>query len=120
MANENTDSVIVLTRATYDNRKAQGEILNNVIYIVIENSTISDNFLSLYLGEARVTDIISLDELITITAQTDLSFISIPAQLAIKDKLYTLMDNTNNIIRVYGCDGSTNLFPLVGLPMWED
>ena len=120
MANENTDSVLVVTRATYDSRKEQGEILNDVLYIVQEPSTNSNKFLSFYLGLAQCTDIISLDGSIVITGDTDFSTINIPSELAIKNKLYTLIDDTNNIIRVYSCDNHLQTIPLCGLPIWED
>ena len=115
--NENTDSVLVVTRATYESRKAQGEILNDVIYIVMEPSTNDSKFLSFYLGLARATDVINLNDVVS---QTDNSTIQVPSTLPIKDKLYTVIDTENNVIRIYSCDNQYNTIPLCGLPIWED
>lgn len=120
MADESTNSVIVLTRATYDSRKAHGEILNDVIYIVREPSTNDKHFLSFYLGLAQVTDLIDINDVVEIPENVDFSNIVIPASLPIQHKLYTLVDEINNVIRVYGCDEQLNTLPLCGLPIWED
>jgi hypothetical protein len=120
MANENNESVIVLTRSTYDSRASHGEILNNVLYIVREPSTNDKQFLSFYLGLAQVTDLVNLNDIIEITADTDFSNITIPSALHIENKLYTLKDTINDVLRVYGYDSELNTIPLCGLPIWED
>ena len=55
-----------------------------------------------------------------VVSQTDNSTIQVPSTLPIKDKLYTVIDTENNVIRIYSCDNQYNTIPLCGLPIWED
>ena len=101
-------------------REGVQQILNDVIYIVREPSTNDKHFLSFYLGLAQVTDLININDVVEIPENVDFSNIVIPASLPIQHKLYTLVDEINNVIRVYGCDEQLNTLPLCGLPIWED
>ena len=124
MATETTNAVIVLTRATYDNRKSEGTILNNVIYLVIEASVNEENFLSMYIGLNRVSDLISLDNVIDVENQEiDLNNIQIPAIFPVVGKIYTLIDNRdgeNVFLRAYACLTDGTLAPLYGACIWEN
>ena len=116
MANQ---SAIIVTRATYNNRKSAGTLLDNVLYIVIEPSVESNTFLSLYLKDNQITDLVSLDDSITISNETDFSNVNIPATMPIKNKLYTITDTINDIIRMYGCLDDYTTVPIYGAPIWE-
>jgi len=121
MANtEGTNAALVVTRATYNNRKSAGTLLDDVLYLVIEPSSYPDKFLSLYLGKARVTDLIDLDGIIPISEnETDFNNVNVPVTLPIKDKIYTLTDTINDVVRAYSCRDDGTTIPLYGTPVWE-
>lgn len=116
-------NVIVLTRATYDNRQREGQISADTIYVIQEDTTSSGKFMTMNFGEAQITDLINLNKLVTLPANltpADYENINIPITFAIKNKLYVLEDDVRNIARAYVCKDDLTTIPLYGTCMWED
>ena len=125
---EEYGKIILLSRNTYDTRKAEGEIDSDTIYFVLENSTHSENYLSLYVGLARQTDIVSLNQLIgfdNVEDSVDLTEFFDENDIPIKDlltpdKIYYWQDFDLNVFKAYIRSSITGeTLPLYGTPVWQ-
>lgn len=132
--NEGKASVLqvnVCTRDTYNNRETDGTNDDYTMHIVAEPSDNYPECLSLYLGSAKQTDIINLNNMLGIKADNladikDYSFD--PNNLnseafKIPEKVYIYEDPSISVAKAYVyskvCDGGA-LIPLYGAPVWEE
>lgn len=127
MADETKSGIIICTRNTYNNRKDAGELDPTTVYFVIENVTDAEQYLSLYVGEAKQTDVVSLNSLTAFTDKTTIEAIQqfiqssgAPAKnLLTKDKIYYWEDTSLNVMRLF-MRGTDNIIPIYSEPLWED
>ena len=120
---EDTRTVKIVTRATYNNRKESGDINSNYLYIVLENTNSSALCMSMYLGLGRITDVISLNDINEGEnfVNGDYSNLPLPNILAIRDKIYTYIDDDLNVVRAYMYKPSDphTLIPFYGELVWQ-
>ena len=128
MANESYNAIKVVTRATYNNKSASGEIDASTIYFVIEDAASSELYLSLYVGTSRQADIVDLNNMMGFTDAdssqnlTDLfGENDIPTKdMLTTDKLYYWQDLNLDVVKAYIKSRITGeVLPLYGTPVWE-
>lgn len=113
-----SSKIKVVTRSTYDNPQYVKE--PDVVYFVLEPTANEMQYVSLYIGTACQTDIISLDELLQeANNENSQTANDVPTNLiTIKDKLYYWKDTTLDVYRGFIKDNG-GIFPLYGTPIWE-
>ena len=124
----NDPNIIILSRTSYDNRVAQHLIDPKTLYFVIEDVTDANKYLSLYVGEAKQTDIISLNELTRFVDKTTIEALQAfilgsgaPAKnLLTTDKIYYWEDTDLNVMRAFMKGKiSGEIIPIYTEPVWE-
>jgi len=129
--NENVPKagIIICSRTTYENRKHAGELNPTTVYFVIEDVTDADKCVSLYLGESRQTDIVSLNLLTNFVDKTTIEAIQeyilgsgAPAKdLLTTNKIYYWEDTEMNVMRAFMKSNTTGeIYPIYNEPVWED
>jgi hypothetical protein len=114
----------IITRATYDD--SSYTIEDDVIYFVLENlGTNAKKYMSLYVGNAKQTDIISIEELLA-NANPPLSPEDIhteddipPTLLTAINKLYYWEDTNLGVYKGFIKNSNNEILPLYGTPIWE-
>lgn len=108
----------VVTRATYDNPSYVKE--SDTVYFVIEGSSNSQAYLTLYVGTDKQTDIINIKDFETIGELSNPN--NFPSNIVtIADKIYYIEDTDLNVFKAYMKSSTVNneLIPLYGTPVWE-
>ena len=119
--------VVVLTRGTYESRKSNNEIKDNELYFVKENTTTSSNLLSLYIGLAKQTDLVSINDIIgynniefalnhKLTEDDLMKYVA-----EVDDKIMYYINPNLNVVELYMYSKEVDRFiPLAGNISWEE
>ena len=118
-----SSKIKVVSRSTYDNPSYTKE--SDVVYFVIEPVANGQQYLSLYVGTARQTDIIDIGDLLEnanppINPQDIITEDDIPPSLINTiNKLYYWEDTTLGVYKGFIKNKSNEILPLYGTPVWE-
>lgn len=118
-----SSKIKVVSRSTYDNPSYVKE--SDVVYFVMEPVANGQQYLSLYVGTARQTDIIDIGDLLEnanppINPQDIITEDDIPPSLINTiNKLYYWEDTTLGVYKGFIKNKSDEILPLYGTPVWE-
>lgn len=118
-----SSKIKVVSRSTYDNPSYVKE--SDVVYFVMEPVANGQQYLSLYVGTARQTDIIDIGDLLEnanppINPQDIITEDDIPPSLINTiNKLYYWEDTTLGVYKGFIKNKSNEILPLYGTPVWE-
>ena len=121
-------TIMVIGRDTYDRRKEEGGIDADTIYFVIENAAHSELYLSLYVGLSKQSDIASLNQItgfMSRESSIDLTDFFDENDIPVKDilsteKIYYWEDFDLNAFKAYIKSAITGeVLPLYGTPIWQ-
>ena len=111
-----SSKIKVLTRATFDAITKE----SNVVYFVLEGTSEPFQCVSLYIGDAPQTDIVSIDDLLMDANNFNSQNANdVPVSLiTVNNKLYYWKDTALDVYRAYVKD-NVGVFPLYGTSVWE-
>lgn len=118
-----SSKIKVVSRSTYDNPSYTKE--SDVVYFVMEPVANGQQYLSLYVGTARQTDIIDIEDLLEnanppINPQDIITEDDIPPSLINTiNKLYYWEDTTLGVYKGFIKNKRNEILPLYGTPVWE-
>lgn len=119
--NTESGTIKIVTRNTYDAKLQQGQIDATTIYFVLENSTGSENYLTLYVGTRKQSDMACLNTITELAELFDENQIPVKDLLS-REKLYYWEDVDRGVFRAFirsSIEGHDEVLPLYGTPLWE-
>lgn len=121
LPNTESGTIKIVTRNTYDAKKEQGQIDATTIYFVLENATGAENYLTLYVGLRKQSDLACLNDFTDLVEVFDENQIPVKDLLA-REKIYYWEDVDSGVFRAYirsSVEGHDEVLPLYGTPLWE-
>jgi hypothetical protein len=118
-----SSKIKIVSRSTYDNSSYVKE--SDVVYFVIEPVANGQQYLSLYVGTDKQTDIIDIGDLLEnanppITPGVIITENDIPPSLITTiNKLYYWEDTTLGVYKGFIKNKSNEILPLYGTPVWK-
>lgn len=119
--NTESGTIKIVTRNTYDAKLQEGQIDDTTVYLVLENSTGSENYLTFYVGTRKQSDMACLNDITDLTQLFDENQIPVKDFLS-KEKLYYWEDVDSGVFRAFirsSVKGHDEVLPLYGTPLWE-